>query len=263
MQAFFISVLIAVGQFAQAQVFDWLPKPAKDTVVKHQSTGWPTTLQVIKDAAFGTTMWSLSIQHENSGHPALTHEQLNSALNTFNEYYPNSEYQAALLYRNEMKDAFKFFTIYCDNIAAFLPNPSKRPIPFRFADKDGKKCVILTDMASPTMYNTIRTTSRSRAAKVLTSCLIPNVSYLYEAFEKSDIAFLGLTIVFGSKDFSVKSDVMNLKPEMLAFVCPREKCKQFIEGIITESEFIDASDVYITDRDMSSLDFKKVKLQIE
>jgi len=240
----------------------WVYVEEKDTVQQTQSTILTPLDQVLKDASSGTAMWSLSVHYKDDEHPVITHKQFTEALDTFNEYSPPSEYHEALKYRTEMKGAFKLFGMYCDEIAIFLSNPGKRPIPFRFADKDGKKCVVLTDMASSTVYNTLRTTSKTRAAKVLTSCFIPNIRYLYRAFEKTDIAYFGLTIVYGSKDFSNKSDVRNLKPEMLAFIFPREKCKQFIEGSITESEFVDASGIYLTDRDMM-FSFKKVKIQIE
>jgi hypothetical protein len=226
----------------------------------------PALSLVLTDASFGTTTWSLSIQHQSSEYLPITHQQYTKALDSFAEYLYPGEYRQALKYRSEMKEAFKWFTLYCDNLAIFLPNASKRPIPFRFADKDGKKCVLLTDLASSTVYNTLRTTSNSRASKVLTACLIPKIKYFYEGFQKTDFAYFGLTIVYGSKDFSIKESsprsVVDLKAEMLAFITSKEKCRQFSQSIITESEFIDNSDVYLTDRDMT-YDLKKVRLQIE
>jgi mannose/fructose-specific phosphotransferase system component IIA len=238
-------------------------KASKDTLPQSKSTGLPPLSRVLKDAAFGTTEWSLSIQFKSADYPAITHEDFMKALDSFRAYSPPEEYQQALKLKAEMQEAFKWFTMYCDNIAAFLPNSSKRPIPFRFADKDGKKCVILTDLASSSVYNTLRSTSMVRASKVLTSCLIPKVKFLFEAFEKADIDYLGMTIVYGSKDFaSEESDALNLKAEMLAFVAPKEKCKQFAEGAITESEFVAVCDAYLCDRDMM-FDYKKIKLEIE
>lgn len=237
-----------------------LPIPKADTAT--QPTGLTPVSQVLKDATFGTTTWSLSIQYKSAGYEAITHEDFAKALDAFAEYSPQSECQQAQTHKTEMKEAFKWFTLYCDNIAAFLPNTSKRPVPFRFADKNGKKCVIMTDMASSSVYNTLRSTSSSRASKVLTSCFIPKVKYLYQAFESTDFAYFGFTIVYGSKDFSEKSDALNLKAEMLAFVAPRDKCKQFIEGSLTESEFVEGCDVFLTDRDMM-FDYKKVKLKVE
>lgn len=49
---------------------------------------------------------------------------------------------------------------------------------------------------------------------------------------------------------------------MFTFIFSRDKCKQFINGLITESEFVEESETFLTDRDMS-FDVKKVKLQIE
>ena len=239
-----------------------LPKPKSDTTAKTQST-WLTPLsEVLKDATFGTTIWSLAIQYQSEEYESINHKDFTKALDTFSEYLPQSEYQQALRYRMEMKDAFKWFTVYCDNIATFLPNTSGRPIPFRFADKDGKKCVIITDMASSSVYNTLRSTSTSRASTVLISCFIPKVRFLYQAFMHTDFEYFGFIIIYGSKDFSEKSDILNLKAEVLAFIAPRDKCQQFIDGLITESEFIGSCDVFLTDRDMM-FDYKKVKPQVE
>lgn len=240
-----------------------VPKASKDTLRQFQPIGLPSLSRVLKDAAFGTTEWSLSIQYKSTDYPAITHDDFAKALYSFGAYSPPEEYQQALKLKTEMQEAFKWFTLYCDNIAAFLPNLSKRPIPFRFADKDGKKCVILTDLASSSVYNTLRSTSKGRASKVLTSCLIPKIRFLFEAFQKTDIDYLGMTIVYGSKDFaSEQSDALNLKAEMLAFVAPKDKCKQFAEGAITESEFVAVCDAYLCDRDMM-FDYKKIKLEIE
>lgn len=237
-----------------------LPKTKADD--KLQSTKLTPISEVLRDEAFGTTIWSLSIQHESKEYKAISHKDYSYALNNFLEYSPQSEYQQALRYKTEMKNSFKWFTVYCDNIAKFLPNSSKRPIPFRFADNNGKKCVILSDIASSSVYNTLRSTSTSRASTVLISCIIPKIRFFYQAFEQTDFEYFGFIIFYGSKDFSEKSDVLNLKAEMLALIIPKDKCLQFIDGLITESEFIGNCDVYLTDRDMM-FDYKKIKPQIE
>jgi hypothetical protein len=219
----------------------------------------PPLAEVLSDATLQKTTWHLSIQYEKKGYKPITHEAYTYALDTFKEYLPVEEYKQAKAIVGEMKDALQWFTVYGDEIAKFLPNSSYRPIPFRFADKDGEKCVILSDLASSSIYNTLRSTSNSRAARVLTSCVIPKIRFLYKAFEQTDFNYFGITFYYGSEDFTRS---VNLEAEMFTFIFSRDKCKLFINGKITESEFVEESEVFLTDRDMS-FDVKKVKLQIE
>lgn len=116
----------------------------------------PPLAEVLSDATLQTTTWHLSIQYEEKAHKSITHEAYNYALDTFQEYLPVEEYTQAKAIVSEMKDAFQWFTVYCDDIAKFLPNSSGKPIPFRFADKDCEKCVILSDLASSSIYNTLK-----------------------------------------------------------------------------------------------------------
>jgi hypothetical protein len=81
----------------------------------------------------------------------------------------------------EMQALIKSLTSYCGETAKFLIQN-----PFRLAQRDGKKYVVLTSMASTTQYNTLTTTSYRRAAKVLTSCLMSKMKDFYTAFEKTD-----------------------------------------------------------------------------
>lgn len=221
----------------------------------------PPLITVLKDASFSTVIWELAIEFKKDSN-SISHEQYATALNTFGKYEPNGEHEYAQKYRDEMKDAFSQFSYYCENAGLFLSNSQNRPIPFRFAEKNGKKAVLLVDMASQSIYNTLRNSSTGRASKVLQSCLIPKIKSLCEAFKKTDMAYFGLSITYGSKDFSNDEEVLNLKPEVLTFVASREMCKRFSDGSITESEFVDGSDTYLTDRDMI-FDFKKIKPNME
>jgi len=231
-------------------------------LLKILPTSLPPLAEVLRDATLQTTTWHLSIQYQEKAHKPITHEAFTYALDNFQEYLPEVEYIQAKARVSEMKDAFQWFTVYCNDIAKFLPNSSGRPIPFRFAEKDGEKCVILSDLASSSIYNTLMSTSNSRAAKVLTSCVIPKIRFLYKAFEQTDFNYFGITFYYGSKDFSISTNSANLEAEMLIFIFSRDKCQLFINGLITESEFVEESETFLTDRDMS-FDVKKVKLQIE
>jgi len=238
--------------------------PSQQEVARKKQTNsqLDSPISILNKATLQKFKWSLSIAYRDHEYPPISHDSFMTAMNEFKQYEPMSEYRLAAKYRTELRNALEWFSYYCDNIGVFLDNIWHRPIPFRFAEKDGRKYVFLTDLASETVYNTLRSTSKSRAATVLTSCLLPKLSQVYDALKSTEFDYFAFTIIYGSKDFLDNSDALNLKAEMLGLVVQKDKCKDFINGEITESEFLQASDVYICDRNMY-VDVKKVKLAID
>jgi hypothetical protein len=135
-------------------------------------------------------------------------------------------------------------------------------LPVRFARRDTTTTLIITGIASESVYNTLQTTSKSRAAVVIQSMIIPTLRYFVEAFHGSGVGRYGMCVTYGSKDFLDQTSYRSLEPETVAFVTPATAAARFVGGQITEDELLDASDVYLSDRDLK-MDFKKVKLVFE
>lgn len=223
----------------------------------------PPVIDILRSSSqMSRTIWSLSIEYESKDYPVQTHDDVMKALDALAPYEPKSEYQFSKKYKTQLKEALKWYTIYCNNIAKFLSNTGKRPIPIRFAAINDKAAVLIVDIASTTIFNTLRSTPKNRAAQVISSCILPNIKHLGEAFENTEISYCGINITYGSKDFSDKDSVSNLKPEVLTFIVPITKIRAFTSGTLTESEFVDYADIYLCDRDMIS-DIKKIKIQID
>lgn len=135
-------------------------------------------------------------------------------------------------------------------------------VPFRFALKDSIVTLIVTGIASNDVYNTLKTTARSRAAKIVESMILPSLEKFYDALDTTDIRKFGMMVTYGSKNFAKKSDVLNLEAEVIAFIVDMDACKRFVDAEITDEELVNLSDVYVSDRDMMGT-IKKVKISLE
>lgn len=151
-----------------------------------ESKSLPDFIQVVNESSLQTISWLVYAQGEVSN-TVISYEEMEAALDTFGVYNPTEEYRLAKKYQNEMKDAFRWFKVYGDDGALFLQNftkPPERIIPFRFAKINNKIGVVLADMVSSKVYNTLQLTSKKRAAIVLESYLLPKFKYLYDAEKK-------------------------------------------------------------------------------
>jgi hypothetical protein len=135
-------------------------------------------------------------------------------------------------------------------------------LPVRFARRDTATTLLITGIASESVYNTLRTTSNSRAARVVQSMIIPTMRSFVEAFHGSKVGRYGMCVTYGSKNFIEDDTYGNQEAETVAFVAPANAARRFVSGEITEDELLNASDVYLSDRDLR-MDFKKVKLTFE
>jgi hypothetical protein len=214
-------------------------------------------IQVLEREAFLKTTWSLSIVHTDEDRPPLETKKAIENAESIAEYSPEAEFLLAQKFSSQIADLLSGFTIYCDNIGQFVEGTSKRPIPIRFAEKDGGLVLIVSGIATESVYNTLRTTSRGRASTVATTCLAPKIGYMHDALKDTDVDFYGMTIFYGSKDFGGRYATTD--GEMLALVVSKEVAAQFVDGEITEGELLDQLDAFVSDSG-SVYDVKKIKI---
>ncbi|MFH1010646.1 MAG: hypothetical protein V1784_05365 [bacterium] len=219
---------------------------------------------VIGSCRSDKTAWSLSIEHADPEYPLKSGEDVINALQQRVESDRGTSMTEKSLVKREMPALTKLMenmSLIGHDLGRFLYADTIL-IPVRFAQKNSLTTLIITGIASETVYNTLRTTSKSRAAKVVQSMIIPSMPYFVTAFKASKIHRYAMCVTYGSKDF-LEGDVYgNLQPEIVAFVVPANAARRFVKGEITEEELLDASDAYLSDRDLR-LDFKKVKLTFE
>jgi len=111
-----------------------------------------------------------------------------------------------------------------------------------------RKALVLTGLASTTVYNTLQSTDRSRAALVISSKILPALKKLEPLFDIPDFKYIGLMAVYASKNFVNRSDVLNLEAETVSLIAPTALASQFAKGDLTEDELVAASDVFLVDR---------------
>jgi len=212
--------------------------------------------------------WEASIGYKLSKYPPKKNDDVLRDLNSWLQHKPENderkgqvaEYELTLKYQDKLRELFESFGLIGSDLALFLY--SDKEIPIRFTGVDGKSCLLVTKVTNGNVYNTIRTTAKSRAAQVLTSNILPTLSDFQDSFKDTDIAYYGIVIAYGSKNFLDKSVALNLKPEALCMVVPKDDCRKFVNGEITEKQLLDSSYIFISDRDMLS-GFKKVEITIE
>jgi hypothetical protein len=157
------------------------------------------------------------------------------------------------------KMLFSKFGLIGDGLGRFTCSELFQPI--RFAQKEDGIVFLVTHIFSDTVFNTLRNTSKTRASKIINSMILPSMPAFHGSFKNTEIKYYGMLVTYGSEDFSEKDSVFNRRAEILAFVTPRDKCKQFVAGSIIDDEFVNDSEIYLQDRDIKF--FKKVKVTLE
>lgn len=133
--------------------------------------------------------------------------------------------------------------------------------PIHFASfNDTALSLIISGAYIGIIYNTLKLTSRQRAAKVITTYILPSLTSFANNFKTNEVKYFGMTFLYGSKNF-LEEGSLATKPEFVGFVASSFLIKRYASGIITEDELINASDIYICDRDM--FENKKIKIVLE
>lgn len=163
-------------------------------------------------------------------------------------------------YQKEIKELFSRLSFIGGESALFLTSRDK--LPFNFVSVDNKICFMITGLYIPKIYNTLRTTSKTRAAKTLESYFLPTLKEIHSAFKQTDIEYHAIFGFYGSKDFLKDSVTENLESEALCLVVLKADCRRFHDGNITDNELLGRSQIFLKDRDMIG-DCKKVEVKID
>jgi hypothetical protein len=242
--------------------------------IKTQQAGkQPTPLQPLMsvlnvEASFADLKWNLAIGYGEPENKPKLYEEFNEDFDDWLQRKPQvderkgqiAEYNLAFKYKENIKKVFENFGLIGSELGMFLY--SENEIPIRFAQIENELVFLVTRVGSNKVYNTLRSTSKNRAAKIISSNILPELKAFYDSFKNTDIKYYGMIVAYGGKDFLNKSTALNLKTEVVAFIVSSENCKKFSEGIITEDELVDLSDIYLKDRDMVT-DIKKIKVALE
>ena len=133
-------------------------------------------------------------------------------------------------------------------------------IPVGFARTNGSLTLVLSAIASGKVYNTLRTSDKTRASKVVASVILPVIRELTETVPTDQIRYFAIEVCYGSKDFS-DEDMPGAEGEIVITVVPSERAKQFAGASLSREQLLNWSDVYIFTHEASALE--KVKLSFD
>lgn len=215
----------------------------------------PDALKLI---AFENTVWSLSVDHESKDYPLRDQVREIEILEELRSKPITAESaRLVVTHATELKTLFVRLSLVGDELIRFIPGnwPTASFVKF-----NGQKCLVLSNMTTGLVYNTRRLGSKERAAEVVQTRVLPILSDVFSAFEKSDVSSFAIIHFYGSKDF-VNDDRPDTRGEIVCVVVKKSDMRDFINVAITREELIRRSSVFLSDRDSQST-FNRVELTL-
>jgi len=212
---------------------------------------------IIQTEAFSRTLWELAFLGDDRKYRRKSGEEAAADFKNFADGKaapddpPRLSAEHTLITRNR------------DQLAQ-LASVSLLPLlytetPIRIASKENGLTLLLASLGSKNTYNTLRLDARQRAAKEITSSILPEIKQ-FRVISSPSIKNYGVISIFGSKDFS--DDSSSPKPELVALIASASACRKLLGAEITEEDFVALSDIYILDRDQIGNEIRKVKISL-
>lgn len=170
-----------------------------------------------------------------------------------------AEYNVVKKYKEIIRKLFIENVFFHNDFAGYVPSFGN---PIRVGLLNNDTTIIFHGLASQNIYNTIRTTAKKRASSIISSLILPLLDKVYDRFENTGFANIGIVVVYGTKDFTDDTGYDNELPESVCVILPIAKIKEYNKAIITENELIKNGNIYMHSRDMSS-GFKKIDIVLE
>lgn len=137
-----------------------------------------------------------------------------------------------------------------DNVL-FIRTDSNFPV-FTSKYKNGANMLVISNMLSPDVYNTLQLNHKERAYKVISDIILELSSDLSRYDYIPAIRYIGCGVCYCIDDFSNKRTV-GVNPEFVFAIFPTYLLKQFRNGDITEDTLFSKSDVFISENGKHSL----------
>jgi len=132
-------------------------------------------------------------------------------------------------------------------------------VPLQFCTKDGGPALVVTGVFSQSIYNTLKTDGRGRAAKEFHAHAVPVLLAMRGVLSETPLKFYAVIVVYAAKDF-LDDSPLAVRPETLVVMARAETCADLSNAKITEDEFAGRADVFLKDVDAHHL--LKVKLNL-
>jgi hypothetical protein len=171
-----------------------------------------------------------------------------------------AEYRMVKSHRSDLARIFSKLTLIGGHSGKFLAGDPYFPV--RFASLKNAPVLVISGVSWDTVYNTERTTARSRAATVLQSAILPAFLRIGELPPPRDVKHLAMVVAYSSKDFSDESTFHDPKPEVVVLVAPIDMIAKYARSEVTEEQLVNSGDTYDADRDTVA-GLRKVKLSLQ
>lgn len=226
-------------------------------------------LQAVSDLLsviyFDEIQYELTFTHKDS--QAKTDAQVLSIIDKYimdepikNEIHGQiAEYTVIKKYKENIRNVFIDNDFFHDDFAGYIAALGN-PIRVGLLNKD--TTIIFHGLASQNIYNILRTSAKKRASNIISSLILPLLDNVYDKFENTGFANIGIVAVYGTKDFTDDSGYRTESPEMVCVILPIVKIKEYNKAIITENELIKNANIYMHSRDMTN-GFKKMDIVLE
>lgn len=238
------------------------PKPTPEPTPDPTPTPEPkpvlkTLMEVLKYEASYKTGWSLTIRYRSPEYPGKSTETAASDVDKLVFGETNDEKQLNTKYKSQELSFLNSLFLIGDKSPIFLYTDTKGP--FRIAEYKESQVAFLSGVGLGITLNTFKLSATERANVVVREYLISEIDDLYKSFKEiEDVGYYGMAITYGADDFTSDS-VMAEGEEMVALVTDKSTIEAFINGEITDSEFIANSAVFHSN-DKSSYDVRRIDL---
>ena len=225
---------------------------------------------VIEGKSFDKILWQIVASDDDKYKP-IKAEGVMTYINTYLSKNPTENKRTGEIKEfNLIKKYSKNFDSTFDDFR-ILPSGDRgnfvftkewsNPIHFGLYN-DTALSLLISGLYIDKVYNAIKLTSRQRATKVVMTYILPQLIVFLHEFKTNEIKYFGMTCVYGCKDFGDESPNAT-KGEFVGFIAPKRLISKYVLHTITEDEFINAADIYISDRDMGIAEIKKIKIVLE
>jgi hypothetical protein len=130
-------------------------------------------------------------------------------------------------------------------------------IPVEFLENNKEAALLFPPISTGTVFNSLRTTERTRAATGLTDFVLPLLRRMPSEMDDGQVKLIAVAAIYGVRDFLNSADVPS--GEAVCIVVDISTALRFAKGDITDDEFVAASDVYLA----KGGEVSKVKLSFQ
>jgi hypothetical protein len=175
--------------------------------------------------------------------------------NWFNNFNPNDKDQYKFdQYKAQydlLKKNYKGIKLIVLSASASEPNFVYCGLyPLLFGLTKNNSTLLFHSFVSTKIYNTLNLNSREIAKELLNEQIYPSLKKFEFYLTLTDIKYFGISVIYFAKNFANKRDY-DTKGGAIVLIAPIKKISDFINGKITDTDFLNLSDIYLIERDSS------------